>query len=71
MEWLKYAGLFLLAAPFTVEFIGYFWHRWVEHRELLGKGVSFRHFKHHEVQYPVNKLRTGGHTTAQTVGLGM
>ena len=27
---------------------------------MLGKGVSFRHYKHHEVQYPVNKLRTNG-----------
>ena len=60
MEWLKYAALFLLAGPLLVEFVGYFWHRWVEHREVLGKKVSFRHYKHHELQYPVNSLRTDG-----------
>tara|TARA_R100000808_G_C2155151_1_gene166905 strand:+ start:1251 stop:1859 length:609 start_codon:yes stop_codon:yes gene_type:complete len=60
MEWLKYAALFLLAGPLLVEFVGYFWHRWVEHRELLGKEVAFRHYKHHELQYPVNALRTDG-----------
>jgi sterol desaturase/sphingolipid hydroxylase (fatty acid hydroxylase superfamily) len=60
MEWLTYSLLFVLAGPFLVEFVGYFWHRWVEHRELLGKKVSFRHYKHHEVQYPVKKLRNGG-----------
>ena len=60
MEWLKYAALFFIAAPLIVEFIGYFWHRWAEHREVLGKGVAFRHYKHHEKQYPVNKLHTSG-----------
>jgi len=60
VEWLKYTALFFLAGPFLVEFVGYFWHRWVEHREVLGKAISFRHYKHHEVQYPVNKLRTDG-----------
>jgi len=60
VEWLKYALLFFVAGPFLVEFVGYFWHRWVEHREVLGKSISFRHYRHHEVQYPVNKLRTDG-----------
>ena len=60
MEWVKYAILFFVAGPLLVEFVGYFWHRWVEHHEVLGKTVSFRHYKHHEVQYPVNKLRTTG-----------
>lgn len=60
MEWLIYLTLFLIAGPLLVEFVGYFWHRWVEHREIFGKNVSFRHYKHHEIQYPVNKLRTSG-----------
>ncbi len=60
MEWLKYTLLFFIAGPLLVEFVGYFWHRWVEHREVLGKSISFRHYRHHEVQYPVHKLRTNG-----------
>ena len=60
MEFLTHIGALLLAGPLLVEFVGYFWHRWVEHREVLGKNISFRHYKHHEVQYPVNRLRTDG-----------
>jgi sterol desaturase/sphingolipid hydroxylase (fatty acid hydroxylase superfamily) len=52
--------LSFLGGIILVEFVGYFWHRWVEHKEVLGKSVAFRHYKHHEVQYPVNKLRTNG-----------
>ena len=66
MEWLKYTLLFFIAAPITVEFVGYFWHRWVEHREVLGKGVAFRHYKHHETEYPVNKLRTNKYHNANS-----
>jgi len=58
MDWLIYIGLFFLGGPVLVESVGYLWHRWVEHREVLGKGIAFRHYKHHEVQYPVTKLRT-------------
>ena len=52
--------LSFLSGIILVEFVGYFWHRWVEHKEVLGKSIAFRHYKHHEVQYPVNKLRTNG-----------
>jgi sterol desaturase/sphingolipid hydroxylase (fatty acid hydroxylase superfamily) len=55
-----YYFLSFLGGIFLVEFVGYFWHRWVEHKEVLGKSISFRHYKHHEVQYPVNNLRTNG-----------
>lgn len=58
MVWYDYLFSVLLGI-FTVEFVGYFWHRWVEHKEILGKQIAFRHYKHHEVQYPVNKLRNG------------
>lgn len=60
MSWLTYILLFFVMGPLLVEVVGYFWHRWVEHREILGKSVSFRHYKHHEVQYPVYKLRNSG-----------
>ena len=66
MEWVKYAALFCLAGPFVVELVGYFWHRWVEHRELLGKTVAFRHYKHHETEYPVNRLRTNEYRNANS-----
>ena len=66
MEWLKYALLFLIAGPFLVEFVGYFWHRWVEHHELLGKKIAFRHYKHHEIEYPVAKLRTNTYNNANS-----
>jgi sterol desaturase/sphingolipid hydroxylase (fatty acid hydroxylase superfamily) len=66
MEWLIYALLFFLAGPFVVELVGYFWHRWVEHRELLGKTVAFRHYKHHETEYPVNRLRTNEYRNANS-----
>ena len=59
MMWLFYI-LSFCCGVILVEFVGYFWHRWVEHKEVLGKSISFRHYKHHEVQYPVNKLRTNG-----------
>ena len=65
MEWLIYIGSALLGV-FAVEFVGYFWHRWVEHKELLGRGVTFRHYKHHEVEYPVNKLRTDSYRNANS-----
>jgi sterol desaturase/sphingolipid hydroxylase (fatty acid hydroxylase superfamily) len=57
MEWIYYI-LTSLTGVIIVEFVGYLWHRWVEHRELLGKNVAFRHYKHHETVYPVTNLRT-------------
>jgi sterol desaturase/sphingolipid hydroxylase (fatty acid hydroxylase superfamily) len=65
MEVLIYISCVALGV-FSVEFVGYFWHRWVEHRELLGKGVTFRHYRHHEVEYPVNKLRTKNYRNANS-----
>ena len=59
MMWLFYI-LSFCCGVILVEFVGYFWHRWVEHKEVLGKSISFRHYKHHEVQYPVSNLRTNG-----------
>ena len=66
MEWLKYGFLFFIAGPLLVEFVGYFWHRWVEHKGMLGKEVAFRHYKHHEVEYPVNRLRTNTYRNANS-----
>jgi len=66
MEWLIYALLFFVAGPFVVEFVGYIWHRWIEHKGLFGKVVAFRHYKHHEVEYPVNRLRTNEYRNANS-----
>lgn len=66
MQWLLYLGLFFIAGPFVVEFVGYFWHRWIEHKGMFGKGVAFRHYKHHEVEYPVDRLRTHKYRNANS-----
>ena len=66
MEWLIYALLFFVAGPFVVEFVGYIWHRWREHKGLIGKVVAVRHYKHHEVEYPVNRLRTHEYRNANS-----
>ena len=40
-----------------IEVGGYFWHRWVEHEGAFGRVFVARHVHHHEVDYPVDKLR--------------
>ena len=66
MEWVWYLLLFFIGGPFVVEFVGYFWHRWVEHKGLFGKSVAFRHYKHHEVEYPIHRLRTKEYRNANS-----
>jgi sterol desaturase/sphingolipid hydroxylase (fatty acid hydroxylase superfamily) len=60
MEWIGYILSFLIG-PLVVEVVGYFWHRYVEHKCKLGTLLATRHYEHHEVFYPVEKLR--GHDT--------
>ena len=57
MEWLIYLISFLVG-PLVVEVVGYAWHRYVEHKCTLGKVLAIRHYKHHEVFYPREKLRS-------------
>lgn len=40
-----------------VEAIGYFWHRFAEHLGWLGDAIRYRHWVHHEVDYPIDRLR--------------
>lgn len=47
----------VFAGPLVVEVIGYFWHRWVEHNAVFGHSIQRYHIKHHEQDYPVEKLR--------------
>ena len=47
----------LILGPIIVESVGYFWHRLVEHRGLLGLFFSERHIVHHEHDYPIECLR--------------
>ena len=49
--------LMLILGPVLVELVGYFWHRIVEHRGLLGHFFSERHIVHHEHDYPIDHLR--------------
>jgi sterol desaturase/sphingolipid hydroxylase (fatty acid hydroxylase superfamily) len=49
-----------VGAVVLVEAIGYFWHRFAEHRGWLGDTVRYRHWVHHELDYPVDRLRPVG-----------
>jgi sterol desaturase/sphingolipid hydroxylase (fatty acid hydroxylase superfamily) len=50
----------ILAGPVVVEVTGYFWHRWAEHNAVFGKHIQSYHIRHHEHDYPVEKLRPAG-----------
>ena len=56
----------LIGGPFVVEFVGYFWHRFIEHKGLFGKLFSHRHWVHHEVEYSVDKLRSKKYKNANS-----
>ncbi len=43
-----------------VEAIGYLWHRFAEHLGWLGDTIRYRHWVHHELDYPVDRLRPSG-----------
>jgi sterol desaturase/sphingolipid hydroxylase (fatty acid hydroxylase superfamily) len=45
------------AGLLVVEVAGYFWHRWVEHNAVFGHNIQSFHIRHHEHNYPVEKLR--------------
>jgi len=57
----------LLVGMTLVESISYGWHRFAEHIGIFGKMVSYRHYIHHEKNYPVKNLRPQGITKYQTV----
>ena len=47
----------LVLGVLVIEIGGYFWHRWVEHEGLFGKAMVASHVRHHEKDYPTDKLR--------------
>lgn len=49
--------LFVLAGPLVVEVVGYFWHRFIEHKGVFGEGFRYKHWLHHEKDYPTKSLR--------------
>ncbi|MEK6822545.1 MAG: sterol desaturase family protein [Nanoarchaeota archaeon] len=55
------AGLFFIGGPVIVELVGYSWHRAAEHMGVLGNKVRHKHWVHHEVHYPKEKLRPNDH----------
>lgn len=57
MTWLHIL-CFTVGGPLLVEVVGYIWHRYVEHKEMLGTGISHRHWQHHEIEYDIHHLRT-------------
>ena len=52
--------LFSVGAVVLVEAIGYFWHRFAEHLGWLEDTVRYRHWMHHELDYPIDRLRPLG-----------
>ena len=48
---------FAIGGPLFAEVIGYFWHRGAEHNGWLGNAIRYRHWIHHEVDYPTERLR--------------
>ena len=67
-EWIIYLGMFLGVGPLAIEVAGYVWHRFVEHWGVLGEGLTFRHWMHHEVAYPADRLRTDIYDDARSWG---
>ena len=43
---------------FFAEFLGYMWHRNVNHMGLLGSNIRFTHWKHHHIDYPPGDMIT-------------
>jgi len=63
------ALLFFVAAPLVVEVTGYFWHRFVEHSGIFGENIRFKHWIHHERDYPTTSLRPSKkYTSAKSYG---
>lgn len=48
---------FMIAGPMVVEIVGYFWHRFLEHEGKAGEFIRYRHWLHHEQDYPTTNLR--------------
>ena len=49
--------IFGVGSILLVEIVGYFWHRFAEHNGFFGNLIRYKHWVHHEVDYPVGDLR--------------
>lgn len=60
MNWLVEVPLQLICffggGHVVPEVVGYFWHRFGEHLGVFGDTVRFRHWVHHEVDYPIGEF---------------
>ena len=68
LDVLRSLALFSVGAVLLVEAIGYFWHRCAEHAGALGNLVRYRHWVHHERDYPVHSLRPAGEAGYRRAG---
>lgn len=60
---------FIILGPVVVEITGYFWHRFVEHGGIFGSTIQYKHYLHHERDYPTTKLRPReSYTSARSFG---
>jgi sterol desaturase/sphingolipid hydroxylase (fatty acid hydroxylase superfamily) len=68
LDGMRMLALFTVGAVLLVEAIGYFWHRFAEHFGAMGNIVRYRHWVHHEVDYPVQALRPIGQADYRRAG---
>lgn len=60
---------FIILGPVVVEITGYFWHRFVEHAGIFGESIRFKHWMHHEHDYPTTSLRPSSkYSSARSFG---
>jgi len=57
LELLRALWMFFVGGLVLVEVVGYIWHRTAEHLGLVGDGIRYRHWVHHELDYPTDNLR--------------
>jgi sterol desaturase/sphingolipid hydroxylase (fatty acid hydroxylase superfamily) len=60
--------LFGVVAVALVEAVGYLWHRFAEHLGWMGNTIRYRHWVHHEMDYPIDNLRPAGQTEYRRAG---
>lgn len=65
---LRFTLFVLLGGPVVVEVVGYFWHRFAEHEGWLGDTIRYRHWVHHEQDYPTTNLRPAEAEKYQSAG---